>query len=96
MGNGVVVGFGELVRLLVNVLEGRFYAVRTPPIRVGSAMSHEDGLQIVDRFGGEPHEKGGLVLVPIMAVFLRKDKLVLGHRLVSCRMTTVNPAEARP
>jgi hypothetical protein len=59
-------------------------------------MSHEDGLQIVDRFGGEPHEKGGLVLLPIVAVLDCKNELVLGHRFVSCRITTVNPAEARP
>jgi len=51
MGNGLLVGFGELVRLLVNVLESRFYAVRTPPICVRSAVGYEDGLQVMDRFG---------------------------------------------
>jgi hypothetical protein len=51
MADLVLVGFGELVRLFVNVLEGRFYAVSAPPIRVGPAMGDEDGLQVVDRFG---------------------------------------------
>jgi len=51
MGNGLLVGFGELVRLLVNVLESRFYAVSAPPICVGPAVGHEDSLQVVDRFG---------------------------------------------
>jgi len=96
MGNGVVVGFGELVRLLVNVLEGRFYAVSAPPIRVGPAVGDKDGLQVMHRFWGEPHEQGCLILLPIVAVILGKDELVLGHRFVSCRMTTVNPADARP
>ena len=83
MGNGLLVGFGELVRLLVNVLKSGFYAVGTPPIRVGPAVGHEDGLQVVDRFGGEPHEQGCLILLPIMAVLGRKDELVLGHRFVT-------------
>ena len=96
MGNCVVVGFGELVRLLVNVLKDRFYAVRTPPIRVGPAVGDEDGLQIVDRFGGEPHEQGRLVLLPIVAVLLSREVFVLGHRLVTWRITTVSPADARP
>jgi hypothetical protein len=38
----------------------------------------------------------GLVLLPIMAVLLGSEVLVLGHRFVSCRMTTVSPADARP
>ena len=51
VGYGVLVDFEEQVRLKVNVLKGRFYAVRTPPICVRSAMGDEDGLQVVDRFG---------------------------------------------
>jgi hypothetical protein len=31
-----------------------------------------------------------------MAVFLRKYELVLGHRFVTWRITTVSPADARP
>jgi len=96
MGNGMLVFLGKLVCLLVNVLKRRFYAVRTPPICIGSAMSHEDSLQVANGFGGEPHIQVRLVLLPIMAVLLGSEVLVLGHRLVICRMTTVSPAEARP
>ena len=70
MGNGMLIGFGELVGLLVNVGERKFYAVRTPPIRIWSAVSHEDGLQVMDRFGGEPHIQVSLVLLPVMAMLL--------------------------
>ena len=52
MGNGVMVRLGKQVRLKVNVLECRFYAVGTPPIRVGSAVCYKDGLQVMDGFGG--------------------------------------------
>jgi len=96
MGNGLLIFLGEGVRLFVNVGEGRFYAVGTPPIRVGSAMSHKDGLQVANSFGGEPHIQVGLVLLPIMAVLLGSEVLVLGHRFVAWRMTTVSPADARP
>jgi hypothetical protein len=59
-------------------------------------MGDENGLQVVDRFGGQPHEQGRLVLLPIVAVLGCQQVLVLGHRFVTWRMTTVNPAEARP
>jgi len=52
MGNGMLVVLGKLVCLLVNVGEGRSYAVGTPPIRIGSAVCNEDGLQVMDGFGG--------------------------------------------
>jgi len=96
MGNGLLVVLGKGVCLFVNVGEGKFYAIRTPPICIGSAVGYEYGLQVVNRFGGEPHIQVGLVLLPVVAVLLCKKELVLGHRLVSCRMTTVSPAEARP
>jgi len=96
MGDGVLIGFGKGVCLLVNVLKGRFYAIGTPPIRVGSAMGNKDGLQVMDGFGRQPHIQVSLVLLPVVPVLLGKKELVLSHRFVSCRMTTVSPAEARP
>jgi hypothetical protein len=52
MGYGLLVVLGEDVRLFVNVLERRFYAISAPPIRVGSAMGYQDCLQVMHRFGG--------------------------------------------
>jgi hypothetical protein len=52
MDNGVLVDFEEQVRLHVNVLKGRFYAVSTPPICGGSSVSGQDGLQFANRIGG--------------------------------------------
>ena len=80
----MLIGFDELVRLFVNVGERRFYAVSAPPICIGSAMGHEDSLQVANGFGGEPHIQVRLVLLPIMAVLLGSEVLVLGHRRVSC------------
>jgi len=96
MGDGVLISFGKVVCLFVNVGEGRFYAIGTPPICIGSAVGHEYGLQVVNRFGGEPHIQVSLVLLPVVAMLGCEDVLVLGHRLVNCKMTTVSPADARP
>ena len=48
---GVLVGFGKQVRLKVNVLEGRFYAVSAPPIRGRSPVSGQDGLKFTNGIG---------------------------------------------
>jgi hypothetical protein len=52
---GVLVDFEEQVRLQVNVLKSRFYAVSAPPIRGRSSMSGQDGLQFTNGIGGQSH-----------------------------------------
>jgi hypothetical protein len=93
---GVLVGFEEQVRLKVNVLESRFYAVCAPPIRRRSAVSGQDGLQFSNRIGWQSHRQGCDVLVPILAMLLGNDELVGCHLKVHSRMIIAVADEARP
>jgi hypothetical protein len=93
---GVLVDFEEQVRLKVNVLEGRFYAVSTPPIRGGSSVSGQDGLQFTNRIGWQSHRQRGDVLVPVLAMFLGNYKLVVGHLKVHSRIIIAVADVARP
>jgi hypothetical protein len=96
VGYGVLVYFEEQVRLKVNVLESRFYAVRTPPIRGRSPVSGQDGLQFTNRIGWQSHRQRGHILVPVLAMLLGHDELVVGHLKVHSRMIIAVADEASP
>ena len=91
-----MVDFEEQVRLDVNVLKGRFYAVSAPPIRRRSSVSGQDGLQFTNRIGWQSHRQGGDVLVPILAMLLGHDELVGCHLKVHSRIIIAVEDEASP
>jgi hypothetical protein len=93
---GVLVDFEEQVRLKVNVLKGRFYAVSAPPICGRSPVSGQDGLQFTYRIGWQSHGQGGHILVPVLAVLLGHDELVGCHLKVHSRMIIAMAEDARP
>jgi hypothetical protein len=96
VGYGVLVGFGKQVRLKVNVLKSRFYAVCAPPVCGGSSVSGQDGLQFPNGIGWQSHRQGSDVLVPVLAMLLGHDELVVGHLKVHSRMIIAVADEARP
>jgi hypothetical protein len=96
VGYRVLVGFEEQVRLKVNVLKGRFYAVSTPPICGGSSVSGQDSLQFPNRIGWQSHGQRGDVLIPVLAVLLGNDELVGGHLKVHSRIIIAVADEASP
>jgi len=59
-------------------------------------VSGQDGLQFTYRIGWQSHRKGGDVLVPILAMLLSHDELVVGHLKVHSRMIIAVAEDARP
>ena len=59
-------------------------------------MSREYGLQFTNRIGWQSHRQGGDVLVPILAMLLGHDELVVGHLKVHSRSKIAVADEARP
>jgi hypothetical protein len=59
-------------------------------------VSGQDGLQFTYRIGGQSHRQRGDVLVPVLAVLLGNDELVVGHLKVHSRMIIAVAEEARP
>jgi len=96
VGYGVLVGFGKQVRLKVNVLKGRFYAVSAPPIRRRSSVSGQDSLQFPNRIGWQSHGQRCHILVPILPVLLGHDELLVGHLKVHSRMIIAVADDASP
>jgi len=59
-------------------------------------VSREDGLQFTNRIGWQSHRQGCDVLVPVLAMLLGNDELVVGHLKVHSRMIIAVADEASP
>jgi hypothetical protein len=59
-------------------------------------VSREDGLQFTNRIGWQSHRQGGDVLVPVLAMLLGHDELVVGHLKVHSLMIIAMADVARP
>ena len=59
-------------------------------------MSGKDGLQFTNRIGWESHRQGSNVLVPILAMLLGHDELVVGHLKVHSLSRIAVADEASP
>jgi hypothetical protein len=59
-------------------------------------MSREDGLQFSNRIGWQSHRQRSDVLVPVLAMLLGNDELVVGHLKVHSRIIIAVAEDARP
>jgi len=59
-------------------------------------VSGQDGLQFTNRIGWQSHGQGCDVLVPVLAMLLGHDELVVGHLKVHSRIMIAVADEARP
>jgi hypothetical protein len=59
-------------------------------------VSGQDGLQFTNRIGWQSHRQRGDVLVPVLAMLLGHDELVVRHLKVHSRMIIAVADEARP
>jgi hypothetical protein len=59
-------------------------------------MSGQDGLQFTNRIGWESHGQRCHILVPVLAMLLGHDELVVGHLKVHSRMIIAVAEDARP
>jgi hypothetical protein len=59
-------------------------------------VSGQDGLQFTNRIGWQSHRQRGDVLVPVLAMLLGYDELVVGHLKVHSRMIIAVAEDARP
>jgi hypothetical protein len=59
-------------------------------------MGREDGLQFTNRIGWQSHRQRCHILVPVLAMLLGHDELVVGHLKVHSRMIIAVADVARP
>jgi len=59
-------------------------------------VSRKDGLKFTNRIGWQSHRQRGHILVPILAVLLGHDELLVGHLKVHSRMIIAVADEASP